>query len=246
MDTFVTYWDRLITAWNPCPREDDDVSLIGAHPCSLRLEELQHTKQELGDLINWVERHIRCMPGYCQVYRKNPTSGKKEATCRFDYPIPCRERAGMGFDSKGRVRFEPRRNDPLLNSHNRAMIMAWRANIDIKPVLSEQAALSYIAKYASKAESSTATFPDLLASVVEHMPPGHNAQSACQKLLNKMLGERTYSAQETAHLLLGIPLVRTSVSFQSLNLSKDGSLRALMDAGDDADQAMTRESWIQR
>ncbi|KAI0367563.1 hypothetical protein BV20DRAFT_1000234, partial [Pilatotrama ljubarskyi] len=43
-----------------------------------------------------------------------------------------------------------------------------------------------------------------------------------------MLGERTYSAQETAHLLLGIPLVRTSVTFQNLNLSKNGSLRALV------------------
>lgn len=69
-----------------------------------------------------------------------------------------------------------------------------------------------------------------------------------------MLGERAYSAQETAHLLLGIPLVRTSVTFQNLNLSKNGSLHALVERrGDEAeaamdidDQAVTGQSWIQR
>ncbi len=73
-----------------------------------------------------------------------------------------------------------------------------------------------------------------------------------------MLGERTYSAQETAHLLLGIPLVRTSVTFQSLNLARDGSLRALgTTAGDAAEEidepiegegnrVVTDRSWLQR
>jgi hypothetical protein len=49
--------------------------------------------------------------------------------------------ASIGHDSKHRVRFEPRRNDPLMNNYNPAMILAWRANIDIKPVLSKDAAL---------------------------------------------------------------------------------------------------------
>ena len=53
------------------------------------------------------------------------------------------------------------------------------------------------------------------------------AQSACQKMLNKMLGERAYSAQETAHLLLGIPLVRTSVTFQTLYIGAEGGFREL-------------------
>jgi hypothetical protein len=61
-----------------------------------------------------------------------------------------------------------------------------------------------------------------------------NAQSVCQKPLNKMLGERTYSAQEMAHLLLGIPLVRTSVSFQTLFLAKEGGMRELEDEDDES------------
>ncbi|KAJ7434964.1 hypothetical protein B0H11DRAFT_1756738, partial [Mycena galericulata] len=114
------------------------------------------------------------------------------------------------------------------------MILAWRANIDIKPVMSKDAALNYIAKYATKAEQQAPGFPELLEGVVKQMGTGGTAQSACQKLLNKMLGERTYSAQETAHLLLGIPLVRTSVSFQTLFLDKEGSLREL--EGDDGEE----------
>ncbi len=96
----------------------------------------------------------------------------------------------------------------------------------------------------------------MLSSIVQNLQQENTAVSVCQKLLNKMLGERTYTAQETAHLLLSIPLVRTSVSFQSLNLSKDGSSRALQDEPDTEDpmsmaaggedRVVTAESWLQK
>ena len=112
---------------------------------------------------------------------------------------------------------------------------------------------SYISKYASKAESNAPAFPSMLSDITNNMQASGKAQIACQKLLNKMLGERTYSAQETAHLLLSIPLVRTSFSFQSLNLSKDGALRAISTNNDedndplDTDtRTLTGESWLQR
>jgi hypothetical protein len=70
------------------------------------------------------------------------------------------------------------------------------------------------------------------------MADNETAQSACRKLLNKMLGEWTYSAQETAHLLLGIPLVRTSVSFQTLMLNEEEGMRELEDANDEENSAM--------
>ena len=92
------------------------------------------------------------MPGYCLVKRKVPGCEEPQVLCRFDYPMPLRQEAQVGVDSKGRVRFEPRRNDRLMNPYNPAMILAWRANIDLKPVLSKDAAINYIAKYASKAE----------------------------------------------------------------------------------------------
>jgi len=114
----------------------------------------------------------------------------------------------------------------------------------------------YVAKYASKAESQEPTFPVILSNVVNDMEENGTALSACQKLLNKLIGERTYSAQETAHLLLGIPLVRSSTSFQTLYLASEGSMRPLeqADEGDvdrepgnaDDGRPVTDESWLQR
>ncbi|KZV59414.1 hypothetical protein PENSPDRAFT_672371 [Peniophora sp. CONT] len=41
------------------------------------------------------------------------------------------------------------------------MSLGWRANIDIKPILSKNAAINYTSKYASKAKSDTLSFPEL-------------------------------------------------------------------------------------
>ncbi|KZV59072.1 hypothetical protein PENSPDRAFT_565249, partial [Peniophora sp. CONT] len=59
-------------------------------------------------------------------------------------------------------RFEPQRNDPLLNSYSRVMELAWLANTDIKTVMSLDAAMNYISKYASKSEQNAPAFPELL------------------------------------------------------------------------------------
>lgn len=46
-------------------------------------------------------------------------------------------------------RFVGRRNDKLLNSHNRAVLQTWRANIDWYVVTTTESVTSYIAKYAA-------------------------------------------------------------------------------------------------
>lgn len=216
-------------------------------------ENLQNTKQELADLLNWVETHTKCMPGYCLVKRKIPGYQQPQGVCRFDYPMQLRQDAGIRLDSKNRCKFEPRRNDGLMNPFNIPMILGWRANIDIKPVLSKFAAIDYIAKYASKSKKQAPAFPELLASVANSMDGDGTAQSSCQKVLNKMLGERTYSAQETAHLLLGIPLVRASVTFQTVYTGTNGGYRELAAHEGDTELAVgedenlvTDDSWLQR
>lgn len=141
MDTFSNYWKKLISALNPFPGPDENAPLIGAHPCNKPRADMKNTKEEPAELLNWVERHTKCSPGYCQVKRKIPGQQEPQLLCRFDYPMACRTEAGVGFDSKKRVRFEPARNDPLLNTYNAAIILAWRANIDVKPVMSTDAAI---------------------------------------------------------------------------------------------------------
>ncbi|CAB5365540.1 unnamed protein product [Rhizophagus irregularis] len=43
-------------------------------------------------------------------------------------------------------------NDPLANPHDRLQLQGWRANVDLKPILNLNVALSYISKYASRSE----------------------------------------------------------------------------------------------
>ena len=141
---FVSFWEQIITAINPFPRVDENAPLMGQHPCALRNDTLRDTKEELAELLNWVERHKICKPGYCQVKRKVPGHDEPQTFCRFDFPMTPSANANIGLDSKNRVRFEPKRNDPLLNSFNIPMILGWRANIDLKPVLSKDAAIKSV------------------------------------------------------------------------------------------------------
>jgi hypothetical protein len=46
-----------------------------------------------------------------------------------------------GWCREKHVRFEPERNNPLLNGYNPAIILAWCASLDVEPVMSKDAAL---------------------------------------------------------------------------------------------------------
>ncbi|KAJ7585067.1 hypothetical protein C8J56DRAFT_1053461 [Mycena floridula] len=125
--------------------------------------------------------------------------------------------------------------------------------------MSKDAAINYVTKYTSKSEKKAPAFPELLKEIIAKMGDNGTAQSACQKLLNKMLGERTYSAQETAYLLLGILLMQCSMTFQMVSIGTDGGMRELeqdVDSDSDGDlgekeeqgpvRRVTGDSWIQR
>lgn len=170
MDTFVRFWDARITAVNPHMKDaTDNTHFMGEHPCNTDHADCEDTREELAKMLNRVQRHATCRPGYCQVLRRVPGQAEKQQVCRFDYPLKCTDHARVRFDSKRRPRFEPRRNDSNLNAYTPATSLGWRANIDIKPLLSEEAAIkyistqlniewlltlsfSYISRYGSKAE----------------------------------------------------------------------------------------------
>ncbi|KZT31193.1 hypothetical protein SISSUDRAFT_959017, partial [Sistotremastrum suecicum HHB10207 ss-3] len=58
--------------------------------------------------------------------------------------------------------FLPRRNDPLLNAYSAGFVLGWRANIDFRPVINREAVIAYVAKYASKGESKSSSYQELL------------------------------------------------------------------------------------
>jgi hypothetical protein len=87
MDEFKQFWDKIITVMNPFPKEDKNTPLLGQHPCNLEWTGLANTKQELSDLLNWVQHCTKCVLGYCQVKLKTPGQEEPQVCCCFDYPM---------------------------------------------------------------------------------------------------------------------------------------------------------------
>src|SRR3954468_15425128 len=133
------------------------------------------------------------------------------------------------------------RNDPYINPHSRLQLQGWRANVDLKPILSIHAALQYISKYASKAEPQSATFSEILNQILRDSKPNDPMLTPVQKLLLHSVAERDISAQETCHLLLGIPLYHSSRSFVFLNLNKKAA-RWICGTGESGDFLTTDDS----
>jgi len=94
--------------------------------------------------VNKLQRHTRCNSSYCL---RVDRSGQQR--CRFGYPKEI-VRDTYLHDDNGQPELITSRNDPYINPHDRLQLQGWRANVDLKPVLSMNAALQYISKYASK------------------------------------------------------------------------------------------------
>ena len=144
MHNFVSFWGRIVTAINPFPCDDENAPLMGLHLCHRPNDALQDTKEELAKLLNWVEQHKICRSGYCQVKHKVPGHDQPQLFCRFNFSMNPSEDPNVGLDSKQHPWFEPKQNDPLLNSFNVSMILAWQTNINVKPVLSKDAAIKSV------------------------------------------------------------------------------------------------------
>src|SRR3981081_2253156 len=87
--------------------------------------------------------------------------------------------------------------------------MGWMANTDIQPPTSLYAMLSYIGKYVSKPEKSSASYIELQTQIFALIPCQAPLLSVVSKMLNRLIGERDWSAQEVSHILLQL-LVQTA------------------------------------
>ena len=102
------------------------------------------------------------------------------------------------------------RNDEILNSYNATFILGWRANIDFRPIINKDAVIAYVAKYASKGESSSSSYQDTLQKAISRLQDSDAADMAYQKMLSSFAAECDISSQETCHILHGLPLVKSS------------------------------------
>jgi hypothetical protein len=66
--------------------------------------------------------------------------------------------------------------------------------------------LNYIAKYCSKAETKSKSYKDLAREILPRLANRNPMVSFAAKLMNKLISERDWSAQEICHLLMNLPL----------------------------------------
>ncbi|KAH6640312.1 hypothetical protein F5144DRAFT_484970 [Chaetomium tenue] len=216
-----------VTAVNPQQEDGADEG----NPLSVDPLETPVTWEWLNRIVNRCQRH-HCSSTYCLRVTKKDAQRAREAagetaggerpapepTCRFLFPRPVRgaaeviERAGKGWWS-----FEAERNDTHLNQYNPLLSLCWLANTDCSPCTSVEAVINYAAKYCSKSETQTSTYAQITQSILPHISDNNPMISFVSKMMNKLIGERDYSAQEICHILLGLLLQEDSRVVQSVD-----------------------------
>ena len=101
------------------------------------------------------------------------------------------------------------------------LTIVYRANVDLQKIVDVQACARYMAEYAAKAEPRSQTVHSLFKSCVDDLSNSSHAHKALRRAVLRSVGERDFSAQETCHVLLSLPLVSCSFNFATVSL--DGS-----------------------
>ena len=214
------YVDTLITANNlavfPDGSNIDEAPLPQTNPhiCNKPYTEIENFQQDLIHLVATCQHHTRCSPQYCL----RTHNGQQQ--CRFGYPKPLQPRTALVVEN-GEPQLLTARNDGLVNSYNPVQLTAWRANVDTRYCVSRHKVVEYCAKYATKSEPRSKPLKEIFATIVKSLKEDHTSLKAVQKLLINSVRERDYSAQETCHLLLQLPMYKASRDF--IVLSLDGS-----------------------
>ena len=214
------YADWLVTTINnsiPC----ETWTRPNPHPCILKITDIIDRSMS-EHLVNTVERHTKCSTAYCLRQK----SMQQQVTCRFGYPRECQLESTINFEilNNGDMRatLTTKRNDPRINSHNQSMLHHWRANVDVQVIVDVIACAHYMAKYVSKSEPNSKGMETIFASCIGDLSTESNTTSTTciRKAMIRAVGERDFSAQETAHLLLSLPLYSCTFNFVAISLDE--------------------------
>ena len=225
-EEIIQYADSLVSTCNPAVlpngsnMDDAPAPKTDPHVCNQVYTEVEDFDQDLSDLIATCQRHTRCSAAYCLRTRH----GQQE--CRFGYPKPLQPRTAIVVEDDSQPTLLTAQNDGMVNSFNPVQLSAWRANVDMQYIVSRRKVIEYCTKYVTKSEPRSQSLKDIFTTIVRSLKEGNNSLKAVQKLLINTVGERDYSAQETCHLLLQLPMFKASRDF--IILSLDGS-RAVED-----------------
>jgi hypothetical protein len=139
-----------ITAWNADELRRPNVR----NPISLAHANVTNTADQFVAFLNRLQVHSTCRVPYCL----QPKRGSKAPpSCRIFFPRPLFPDpvVTQEINHKGWL-LSPARNQANLNQCTPLLTVGWMANTDIQPPTSFHAVLSYIDKYVSKLEKSSA------------------------------------------------------------------------------------------
>ena len=210
------YFSKKVFAHTPIP----NLPRPQINPCQLRRPTGdKDNRTDVAEILNRCQRHSKCLATYCLRYNKR----LKAMACRFGFPHPVCNMPEIEKNQKGQWTFYPARpqSDIDLNRYHPLWTAMWRGNIDISPVLSKEAAVNYISKYAAKAESISAELDKIMLELTNDTPGDSGVQPIITKVLNRFAIERDFSAQEACHQLLHMQMVECSRTFDTINLPVD-------------------------
>ena len=146
-DELCQYFGQKIFAKAPIP----DLPKPASNPCQLSAPNDKDNQTDVTELLNRCQRHTKCLPSYCLRFNKR----SRQKLCRFGFPQSATQDSKIDKNEKGQWTFYPARplSDSDLNRFHPLWTAMWRGNIDISAVLSKEAAINYISKYAVKAET---------------------------------------------------------------------------------------------
>ena len=80
-------------------------------------------------------------------------------------------------------------------------------------IVSRHRVIDYCTKYITKSEPRSESLKDTFNKIVRSLKDGSRSLKAVQKLLIHTVGDQPYSAQETCHILLQLPMYKASHDF---------------------------------
>jgi hypothetical protein len=208
---FARYWGSLITAWNPDQLRAPDAR----NPASLAPADVANTADQFAAFLNRLQIHSTCRAPYCLRWKKDSDTPLE---CRFFFPRPLFSTPVVTKEINHKSwLFSPARNQSNLNQSAPVITMGWMANTDIQPPTTLHAVLSYVGKYVSKPEKASMSYTELQGQVLPYINDRAPLLSFVSRMLHKLIGERDWSAQEVSHVLLQLPVQKSSRALVTLD-----------------------------
>ena len=240
----INYADSLVSTMNPAVFPDGSnidsapAPKIDPHVCNKVYGDVNDLDQDLMDLVATCQRHTRCSAAYCLRTRN------RQQECRFGYPKLLQPRTEIITEEEPTLLTA--RNDGMINNFNPIQLSTWRANLDMQYIVSRHRVIEYCTKYVTKSEPQSQSLKEVYVTIVRSLQEGNTSLKVVQKLLINTAGARDYSAQETCHLLLQLPMFKTSRDFIILSLDGSRAVEDRLEQHQSATAASIVDHYMQR